>query len=227
MVAGSLGPIGMLFEPLGELTHANAVTLFREQMTALASAGADVLWIETLSSTEELAAAVEATSGFDLPIVTTMSFDTNGRTMMGVAPRELPEWWELASSNPTAIGANCGVGPADVVQAVHEIRAASGDTVVVAKANCGIPKMIDGELWYPASADDSYAYAELALDAGARIVGACCGSVPEHIEQIRKVVDTYVPSEYLNPDEVSSRLGGSNPSRKPKRQRVRRRHRSS
>jgi methionine synthase I (cobalamin-dependent) len=209
IVAGSVGPTGQLFEPLGELTHDRGVELFAEQVTALASAGADVIWIETLSSTEELAAAVEAAEKTGLPIVTTMSFDTHGKTMMGLPPRELAGWWSAHGERPTAMGANCGVGPADVVVAVDELSRADPKSVVVAKANCGVPRMIDGTLWYPTSTDDMTSYAELALDAGARIVGACCGSIPDHIAQIRAVVDDYEPRDRVDRDEISARLGGS------------------
>lgn len=211
VVAGSVGPTGQLFEPLGPLTHDDGVALFTEQVTSLAAAGADAIWIETLSSTEELAAAVEAALSTGLPVVSTMSFDTHGKTMMGLPPSQLASWWQTSGSKPTAIGANCGVGPADVVVAVDDLRAVDPDVVIVAKANCGIPQMIDGTLWYPTSSEDMSAYAELALDAGARIVGACCGSVPEHIAQIRAVVDTHETREGLDRAEVARRLGGTVP----------------
>jgi methionine synthase I (cobalamin-dependent) len=226
VVAGSVGPTGQLFEPLGELSHEAGVVLFTEQVTALSDAGADVIWIETLSSTEELAAAVEAAETTGLPIVSTMSFDTHGKTMMGLPPSELARWWADHENLPMAIGANCGVGPADVVLAVAEMKTADPDRVLVAKANCGVPQMIDGTLWYPTSSDDMSAYAELALDAGARIVGACCGSIPDHIAQIRAVVDTYQPKEGVDPADISARLGGSlsvqreaRPSRRTRRSR--------
>ncbi|MGD2042346.1 MAG: betaine--homocysteine S-methyltransferase [Acidimicrobiia bacterium] len=209
IVAGSVGPTGQLFEPLGELTHERGVELFTEQVTALAAAGADVIWIETLSSAEELAAAVEAAETTGLPIVTTMSFDTHGKTMMGLAPGALAGWWADHDGSPMAMGANCGVGPADVVMAVNELHAAAPEAVIVAKANCGVPQMIDGTLWYPTSSDDMSLYAELALDAGARIVGACCGSIPDHIAQIRAIVDTHEAREGVERSEIAARLGGS------------------
>lgn len=206
LVGGSVGPTGELFEPLGTMTHEQAVELFTEQVQALAAGGVDAIWIETLSSTEELAAAVRAAAGTGLPLVSTMSFDTHGRTMMGIPPAALAGWWRQSGLTPTAIGANCGVGPADVVTAVADLRSADPDVPVVAKANCGVPQMIDGTLWYPTSADDMTAYAELALDAGATIIGACCGSVPAHIEQIRAVVDAYEARAGLDRAEVARRL---------------------
>lgn len=209
VVAGSVGPTGQLFEPLGSLTHDRGVEMFAEQMSALANAGADVIWVETLSSTDELAAAVEAAAATGLPIVSTMSFDTHGRTMMGLPPSALAGWWSSSGVTATAIGANCGIGPADVVVAVNDLRAADSDAVIVAKSNCGIPQMIDGTLWYPTSSEDMSSYAELALDAGARILGACCGSIPEHIAQIRAVVDSHEPRPGIDRVEAARRLGGT------------------
>ncbi len=228
IVAGSVGPTGSLFEPFGELTHESAVALFAEQVQALAAAGADVIWIETMSSTEELAAAVEAASETGLPVVTTMSFDTHGKTMMGVPPRQLADWWKDSAVEPAALGANCGVGPADVVRAAAEIHESSPEQVVVAKANCGVPQMINGTLWYPTATESISDYARLALDAGARIVGACCGSVPDHIAQIRAVVDSYEPSDTFDPSLVDSLLGGrSEPSSTGSRPRRRSRRRDT
>lgn len=226
IVAGSVGPTGSLFEPLGELTHEVAVDIFSEQVSTLVDAGADVLWIETLSATEELAAAVEAASGRGLPIVTTMSFDTHGKTMMGVPPSGLAEWWSGRDLRPAAVGANCGIGPADVVRAVAQIHETDPDLVVVAKANCGVPQVIDGTLWYPTSSDSMTDYARLALDGGARIVGACCGSVPAHISQIRSVVDTYEPRQEVDPAEIEAQLGGSSVPTTNSGERRRRRRRS-
>lgn len=212
IVAGSVGPTGALFEPFGELTHESAVAFFAEQVEALASAGADVIWIETMSSIEELAAAVEAANRTGLPVVTTMSFDTHGKTMMGVPPSVLAEWWRDSANDAAAVGANCGVGPADVVRAAKQIHDVAPEQVVVAKANCGVPQMIDGTLWYPTASESMSDYARLALDAGARIVGACCGSVPDHIAQIRAVVDDYEPAENFDDELVDSLLGGSTQS---------------
>ena len=109
-----------LFEPLGTLSHERGVEVFGEQCEALAEAGADVIWIETISSFEELKAAVEAASGTGLPIAATLSFDTAGHTMMGIHPRDFGQWW-LGHPEVTAIGANCGIGPGDAVAAAHAI----------------------------------------------------------------------------------------------------------
>lgn len=207
VVGGSVGPTGALFEPLGPLTHDYAVEIFDEQIRALAGAGCDVIWIETMSSLEELGAAVTAAASRGLPIITTMSFDTNGSTMMGVSPTALARWIGHAPAPLAVVGANCGIGPSDAVVAAAEIRTANPDAVVVVKSNCGIPEVIDGTMWYPAATEDMSAYARLALDAGARIIGACCGSTPQHIAQIREVADHYVPAPGLAVDAVEAQLG--------------------
>lgn len=185
-VGGSMGPTGEMFAPFGPLTPERALQLFTEQATALASAGVDVLWIETMSSLDEIEAAYRAATTTGLSVVTTMSFDTHGKTMMGVGAAALSQWAENQDVTPTAIGANCGIGPDDVVAAVGEM--ASGDIPVVAKANCGLPRVIDGVLSYPLQPADMPDYSKAALAAGARIIGACCGSVPGHIAAIRAAV---------------------------------------
>ena len=207
VVAGSIGPTGGLFEPLGMLTRELAEDIFAEQASALAAAGCDVLWVETMSALDELGAAVVGASVTGLPIVTTMSFDTNGHTMMGVAPAALAEWWQQASGSPAAIGANCGLGPGEAILAAAEIAASDPELVVIAKGNCGIPEFHGTELHYPADPQVMDEYAQIALDAGARIVGACCGSTPEHIRRIRKVVDSYEAGEVPSRETVGERVG--------------------
>ena len=225
-IAGSIGPTGDLIEPLGPLTVPEAVDVFTEQAEALAGAGVDVLWIETMSSMDELGAAYDATSPLGLPIVATMSFDTNGKTMMGVSPRELAEW--SLEAGVTGVGGNCGIGLGDVVLAVHEITTVAPGAVVVAKANAGIPAYTaDGGLTYPAQPLDMSAYAALAVRAGARIVGACCGSTPAHLTEIRRTIDDL---EGARPDveEIVKRLGATTPpviSGSARRSRRRRRER--
>jgi 5-methyltetrahydrofolate--homocysteine methyltransferase len=207
IVAGSVGPTGELFEPIGQLSHEEGVSVFSEQIDALVAAGIDVIWIETISSWEELAAAVEAASGRDVPVVTTLSFDTNGHTMMGIPPTWFAEWWLRQDYPPLALGANCGVGPPDVVQAAAAITATAADAIVVAKGNCGIPLYKDEALTYPSGPEDMVDYAELAVRAGARIVGACCGSGFDHIAAIRATIDAGIEGQTPTTDEIAQRLG--------------------
>jgi 5-methyltetrahydrofolate--homocysteine methyltransferase len=174
---------------LGPLDQARALDLFSEQAAALAGAQVDVLWIETMSSLDELDAAFRAAATTDLPVVTTMSFDTHGKTMMGISADDLGTWATNQGHTPVAIGANCGIGPEDVVAAADALAKAVPATPVVAKANCGLPVFVGGELQYPLQPEDMPPYTDAAIAAGARIVGACCGSVPGHIAAIRAAVD--------------------------------------
>ncbi len=204
-IAGSIGPTGELFEPLGPLTHARGVEVFAEQARALVAAGVDVLWIETISSWEELEAAVEACAGLGVPVTATLSFDTNGKTMMGVAPAEFGTW--ATGTSTVAVGSNCGVGPSDIVQAARDIRSAADDVIVIAKGNCGIPLYKDDALTYPSGPEVMGDYAELAVRSGARIVGACCGSSFDHIAAIRARVDEGISGSAPDSDEIEARLG--------------------
>jgi methionine synthase I (cobalamin-dependent) len=182
-VAGSIGPTGALLAPFGLLEPADAGKAFLEQANALAAAGADVLWIETMSSLEELEAAVAAATTTGLPVTATMSFGTHGRTMMGTSPADLAEW--SAHKAVVAVGANCGIGPEDAVTAARTISELAPQHATIAKANCGLPVLVDGNVEYPLKPADMAAYATAAVESGARIVGACCGSTPDHIAAIR------------------------------------------
>jgi 5-methyltetrahydrofolate--homocysteine methyltransferase len=188
-VAGSVGPTGRLFAPLGPLDPQTAFEAFSTQIGALKTAGVDVVWIETMSSMEELAAAYEAAASTGLPVVTTMSFDTKGRTMMGVPPERLANWATGMSTVPAAIGANCGIGSADVTEAVRKMHDVVANLPLVAKANCGLPVLSGSSIEYPEQPGDMATYVTAAIRAGARIIGTCCGSTPSHIAAIRAAVD--------------------------------------
>lgn len=208
-IAGSVGPTGELFAPLGSLSHEQGVAVFAEQCQALAKAGADVLWIETISSFEELEAACAGAATTGLPYTATLSFDTAGHTMMGIHPRAFGDWW-LNHRGAAGIGANCGIGPGDAVAAAHGIAEVAPAALTITKANCGIPLYkSEGGLTYPVGPDRMGEYVELALRSGARIIGACCGSTPDHIAAIREAVDTYAGGERPSFDEIQERLDAS------------------
>lgn len=206
-VGGSIGPTGEILEPVGTLSHDDAVAAFAEQALALKEGGVDVLWIETMSSEEELKAAVEGASRAGLPIVTTMSFDTNGRTMMGITPKAFGAITAALPVQPVAIGANCGVGASELVATVLGISAARPDATVVAKGNCGIPQYVDGHIHYTGTPQLMADYARIALDAGARIIGGCCGTSPEHLAAMRKSLETYTRGQRPTVDLIEQRLG--------------------
>ncbi len=206
-VGGSIGPTGEILEPVGTLTHEDAVRAFEEQAMALAEGRVDVLWIETMSSEEELRAAVEGASKAGLPIVTTMSFDTNGRTMMGLTPKAFGAVTAALAVQPVAIGANCGVGASELVATVLGISEARPDAAVVAKGNCGIPQYVDGHIHYTGTPELMADYARIALDAGAKIIGGCCGTSPEHLAAMRKSLETYTKGERPSVELIEQRLG--------------------
>jgi 5-methyltetrahydrofolate--homocysteine methyltransferase len=194
LVAGSIGPTGEILAPLGSLGQDEASEAFAEQAMALAEGGVDVLWIETMSAGQELAAAVAGAMRTGLPIVTTMSFDTNGRTMMGTTPEAAVDLFRDLPTKPVAYGANCGVGPAQLLMTLLAMAGRrSGDEVIVAKGNCGVPVFRDGQIHYSGTPEVMAAYARLARDAGARIIGGCCGTGPEHLVAMRGELD-HTPS---------------------------------
>jgi methionine synthase I (cobalamin-dependent) len=197
LVAGSVGPTGELFEPLGALTHEAAVSSFAEQMQGLKDGGADVLWIETMSAKEEIEAAAEAANSVGMEYVFTASFDTAGRTMMGIPPSELGAIAEAMPSPPTAVGANCGVGATDLLYSVLDMTkqgaTADGGTIaVIAKANCGVPRVSGDKVIYTGTPELMADYAKLAIDSGAKIIGGCCGTSAEHLTAMRKAIDDHI-----------------------------------
>ena len=188
VVAGSVGPTGDLLAPLGALTEAEAIEVFAEQMEGLKAGGADLAWIETMSAAEEMRAAAAAAAQVGLPWTLTASFDTAGRTMMGLTPEAFSQFVATLPSRPLAIGANCGVGAADLVLS---LRGLDGALPVIAKANAGVPTVAGDRVVYSGTPRTMEIYAHLAIDAGARIVGGCCGTTPAHLAAMRRAVDAH------------------------------------
>lgn len=205
-VAGSVGPTGELFEPLGALTHEVAVASFREQMEGLLAGGVDVIWIETMSAAEEVRAAAEAAVSLGAPYVCTCSFDTAGRTMMGLLPSALGEVFADVQPGPVAYGANCGVGASDMLVTVTSMCSVDHG-VVVAKGNCGIPQFQGTEVVYSGTPELMATYARLAADAGARIIGGCCGTSPAHLAAMRAALDARVPGPSPSLDDIVAQIG--------------------
>jgi methionine synthase I (cobalamin-dependent) len=206
-VAGSIGPTGEIYMPVGTFPYEEGVSAFAEQAMALKEGGVDVLWIETMSGEEELRAAVEGAAKAGLPIVTTMSFDTNGRTMMGITPTAFGALASSLSTQPVAIGANCGVGASELIATVMGITAARPDAHVVAKGNCGIPQYQDGHIHYTGTPELMSDYARIALDSGARIIGGCCGTSPEHLAAMRQALEAHTKGARPTIEYVEEKLG--------------------
>ncbi len=183
LVAGDLGPTGELLEPLGTLDSAAMQALFAEQLAGLRDGGIDLVLIETMSDLNEVRAAIAAAREVvpDLPVIATLSFDTNLRTMMGVRPGDAVR--ELAAEGVDAIGANCGRGPGEMATIAEQLVAARADGVlIVAQSNAGLPQVVGDHFEYDASPEDMAAHAVALHEAGVDLIGACCGSTPSHIE---------------------------------------------
>jgi 5-methyltetrahydrofolate--homocysteine methyltransferase len=183
LVAGSLGPTGHLTEPLGPLTHDLAVATYAEQARALTDGGVDLLVLETFFSLDEGLWALEGIkSASDLPLVVSYSFDQGTKTMMGLTPTQVVE--AFAPLGIAAIGANCGKSLADTDVIVDELVAAADGLPLWVKPNAGVPRMVGDSVIYDAGPDDLAQHVRGYVDRGARIVGGCCGSTPEHIAAI-------------------------------------------
>ena len=207
VVAGSVGPTGDLFTPLGTLTEAQALAIFAEQISGLKAGGADVVWIETMSAMEEIRAAVTAAALVDMPCVVTASFDTAGRTMMGTTPGDFAGFIAGLEHPPLAIGANCGVGASDLLSSVLSLTAAAPGMVVVAKANAGIPTVHGTHTHYSGTPELMADYARLALDAGARIIGGCCGTSAAHLRAMRAALEAHAPGGRPELADIVARIG--------------------
>lgn len=188
LVVGDIGPTGEMLAPLGTLTYDDAVSAFAVQAGALAEGGAQAILIETMSDLTEVRAAVEAVrQACNLPLLVTMSFDTKGRTMMGVKPERAAE--TLQALGVDVMGANCGRTLTETLEAVLKMRQVAPDATLMAKPNAGLPHAEGGELVYDVTPAVMAEYAlRFVEEAGVKIFGGCCGSTPAHIQAIAEVL---------------------------------------
>ena len=207
VVAGSVGPLGELFEPMGLLTEADAIAAFTEEIEGLKEGGADVAWIETMFSAEEVRAAAQAAINVGMPYTATLSFDTAGRTMMGILPENVPSLFADLAVQPIAMGANCGVGASDILLSVLAMSGAEPNNVYISKGNCGVPHFHGTEIVYSGTTEVMAAYAGLAVNAGARIIGGCCGTSPAHVAAMRHSLDNSPAGERPTLDEIVAATG--------------------
>ncbi|MEM7211676.1 MAG: betaine--homocysteine S-methyltransferase [Pseudomonadota bacterium] len=207
IVAGSVGPTGEILEPVGSLSHEDAVAAFREQIAGLMEGGVDVIWGETISSEEEFRAISEAAQAENAPLCGTLSFDTAGRTMMGVTSSGFASFSASLPHRPMALGANCGTGAPDLLRTVSGITEADPNAIVIAKANAGIPKYVDGRIEYDGTPELMARYAKLARGLGARLIGGCCGTKPEHLVAMRAAMEGFVPDARPDLETICSEIG--------------------
>ena len=208
VIAGSIGPTGEIMKPLGPLEKDSAISAFSEQAIALRDGGVDLIWIETMSSQLEMQCAIIAAIPTQLPIFCSYSFDTHGKSMMGHEPKELVA---LVENYPEVhgYGANCGIGMSELIGSIICFSQARNDQSrhIIAKANCGIPEFIDGEIEYNGSPEMMAKYACYAKDIGATIIGGCCGTKKEHVEAMRTALKSHQPKNRKDLNEIVESLG--------------------
>jgi 5-methyltetrahydrofolate--homocysteine methyltransferase len=186
-VAGSMGPTGMLCEPLGDLMHADALATYAEQAAALTTGGVDFLLLETFFALEEATAAIEGVKQVSsLPLIVSFSYDQGTRTMMGLRPAQVVE--AIAPLGVAAIGANCGKALDTMVTVLDEMLAACSGLPLWIKPNAGLPRMVGDVAAYDLTPEQMGEYAARFVRAGAQIVGGCCGTSPAHVEAIARAV---------------------------------------
>jgi 5-methyltetrahydrofolate--homocysteine methyltransferase len=187
LVAGSIGPTGQLVEPFGVLTRDDALAAFAEQASALAEGGADLVVLETFFAGEEgLWAAQAVREATELPLVLSFSFDQGTKTMMGLSPLDVVRATE--SLGLAAVGANCGRSLDDTARLVAEFREADAAAPLWIKPNAGVPQIVADRVVYPESPESFAARLAQFAEQGARIVGGCCGSTPEHIAALHRAL---------------------------------------
>lgn len=189
LVAGDIGPTGEILMPVGMLDFDEAVNAFAEQAEGLIAGGVDLIWIETMADLEEVRAAIEGARrvAAEIPIVATMTFDTKGRTMMGITPEIAVQ--TISGWGVVATGGNCGNGPDEMLEVIQKMHAARPDVVLVSKSNAGKPEIgEDGKVVYRAGPAEMAKYAVEMKNAGARIIGGCCGSTPAHLQAMAQAL---------------------------------------
>lgn len=207
IVAGSVGPTGELLQPLGALSYEEAVEAFVEQMEGLKAGGAEIAWIETMSAPDEIRAAAEAAIRVEFPYTYTGSFDTAGRTMMGLLPKDIHGVIEGLSDRPVAVGANCGVGASDILASLLDMTGADEHATVIVKGNCGIPEFRGSEIHYSGTPALMADYVRLAIDGGAKIIGGCCGTSCDHLKAMRAALDDHTKGPRPTLEDITSRIG--------------------
>ncbi|MBI3971129.1 MAG: homocysteine S-methyltransferase family protein [Chloroflexi bacterium] len=185
-VAGSIGPTGTFLAPLGDLPFEQARDVFASQAAALAAGGADLLLIETMTDLEEARAALlGAKSASTLPVLVTLTFESHGRTMMGLTPEEAVR--VLVDSGADAVGANCGLGPGAMLPVIERMHHTRPDVPLVAQANAGQPVLRNGRVFYDVGPEAFASAAPAFLEAGVRLLGSCCGSAPPYTATLSAV----------------------------------------
>ena len=201
-IAGDVGPLGKRLQPEGPLSHAEARAAFREQVSVLWEAGADLLLFETFVHVAELEIAIQvAREVCDLPIVASMTFAEDGLTMTGHTPAEVVG--RVRKAGADVVGVNCSVGPAAMLQTLEHLREAGGDAPLIIMPNAGFPERVEGRFYYPSSPEYFARQTDAFLAQGACIVGGCCGTTPMHIRAMRAALDGWLAGKQAPGEQPS------------------------
>lgn len=187
-VLASIGPLGELVEPYGDITELAAAEAFAVQAEAFAAAEADACIVETMADLNEALLAVKAAVAAELPVIAQLSYEASGRTFMGVDPQAAAT--ALAEAGASVIGANCSVGPADMLEVVKQLRAGTG-LPISAMPNAGLPQTVNGVTEWPLLPAEFAAWGVRLAEAGAAIIGGCCGTSPAHISALADSLRSY------------------------------------
>jgi len=187
LVAGDIGMTGVMLEPFGDFEYDELVDVYKEQIALLDKAGCDLLVVETIMNLEEMEAALEAAQSIStLPVMATMTFEANGRTLYGTTPEDAA--LSMIEHGAAAVGANCSTGP-DKMLAVIEKMASVSTVPIIAKPNAGLPvPNPDGSFSYNVSPEEFVEQIKCILGAGATLVGGCCGTNPEYIKKLSQYI---------------------------------------
>jgi methionine synthase I (cobalamin-dependent) len=189
-IGGSVGPLGVRLAPFGRIQPAQAYAAFHEQIAALVEAGVDLVVIETISDLYEMAEAIKAARAVaaDVPVMATMTFTHDDLTLLGDGPQKVAQ--QLSELGADIIGVNCSEGPAQVLRILKNMRGVAPEARIAVRPNAGWPTHLGGRIMYPATPEYFGEYAVTFVEAGASIVGGCCGTTPEHIAAMRAALDT-------------------------------------
>ncbi len=213
-LAAAVGPLGVRLAPYGRIKRAQALEAFTEQIKALIDAGIDALILETFTDLNELDQAILAARAVapDVPIIASMTFTRDARTVLGDTPRDVAN--KLAEAGADVIGVNCSNGPSQIARIARAMRAAQPDKLITAMPNAGYPEEVGGRMMYPATPEYFAEYAAVLRDLGVAIIGGCCGTTPAHIAAMRAALDTRKATQIIvSPSEDDN--GGATIAEQP------------
>ena len=208
LVAGDVGPLGVRLAPFGRVTSEQAREVFADQISAVCTCGVDLVIIETISDLHEVRAAIQAARDVcNLPVVASMTFTRDDRTLLGDSPAKAAQW--LHDAGADVLGVNCSEGPAQILRILRQMQETVPDGKFSVMPNAGWPERVGGRIMYPAGPEYFGDYSLAFRQAGAQVIGGCCGTTPEHIRAIRTALETTQPEDIPVLPEL--RRGASGP----------------